>query len=344
MEILFLWAGLLFAAFGIVIVRSALADQAGGRICDGEVIGYKARMDRSGPKTFAPVVVYRDRFERRFTIESPLAGGNLPYTVGQRVRVLVTPGDPPRGRVAGNGIIWFGAIVAAIGLFLTILFFSIFRWTLLSVAVAAAVSFALAMQWQRSKSKFPLLGELLQKVRQATTGAATPESEFDRASLVPPAELRAMSRSQPRQALVAAVLMLLIAAGCITWSVIWTERRSRFLTRAVAAEGVVVQMARSSGSDTTTWAPVVEFTPQGASSRVRFKHAVSSSHPSWSVGDRVRVLHDPFDPQNAMIDSSFWNRAAPLTPAAAGALLAILGLASLRSAMRTSRPGGPSDF
>ncbi|HSP34521.1 MAG TPA: hypothetical protein VLU46_09420, partial [Thermoanaerobaculia bacterium] len=58
--------------FGVVLMHSARADEAAGRIRDGEVIGYAAKSGNSGSRTFAPVVVYRDRFSR-FALESPLA-------------------------------------------------------------------------------------------------------------------------------------------------------------------------------------------------------------------------------------------------------------------------------
>lgn len=94
-------------------------------------------------------------------------------------------------------------------------------------------------------------------------------------------------------------------------------------------------MQESDSGNSITWAPIVEFTPEGSANVVRFKHSISSSHPSWEIGDRVRILSDPTQPQRAMIDSGFWNRATPFVPAAFGLPLALLGVIVLRN--RTPR-------
>jgi hypothetical protein len=178
----------------------------------------------------------------------------------------------------------------------------------------------------------PDVSRLTSFLREATTATVVEERAFNRSSLVTRAELTTMLRKQPRQALITAIVCLAIAAGTITWSYFWVQKRFAFLARAQSSDGVVVDMAESSGSDSTTWAPIVEYTPQQSwtAAPVRFKHPVSSSPPSWNVGDRVRVLYDPESVESAMIDSGFWNRATPFIPAAIGALMAVLGVLALR--------------
>jgi hypothetical protein len=117
----------------------------------------------------------------------------------------------------------------------------------------------------------------------------------------------------------------------------WTERRLAFLQRAVPTDGRIVDLAVSSDSDSTTYAPVVEFTPSQGATPIRFRHSVSSSHPSWKVGQPVGVLHDPADPSSAIIDQGWWTTAVPLIPGAVGAVFSLLGLYSLYSGRRQQR-------
>jgi hypothetical protein len=194
------------------------------------------------------------------------------------------------------------------------------------------VTFALATSGWRKRQSMPDLSRLTSFVREATTAAAVEESAFGRTSLVPSSALATLLRKQPREALLSAVICLTLAAGAITGSYFWVQKRFAFLARAESAQGLVVDMAESSGSDSTTWAPVVEYTPLHSwnAAPVRFKHPISSSSPSWSVGDRVRVLYDPERLQSAMIDSGFWNRATPFIPAAIAVPLVLMGLLALR--------------
>jgi hypothetical protein len=233
-------------------------------------------------------------------------------------------------------MIWFGGVFVLLGGVFIILFFSIFSWSGWSLAVAAGVSAVLGYQAWQKKDSIPGSGKLLAAIRESTTSAVVPERSFDRSTLVPPAKLAGLRRRNRRASIIAAVIMLMLSAGGLWWSYVWSERRGLFLDRAAAADGSVVDMEASTGSDSTTYAPVVEYQPDRAHEPVRFRHPISSSHPSWRVGDRVRVLYDPSDPGAAMIDSGFWNRATPMIPGAIGALLLLLSLASLRSLSRES--------
>jgi hypothetical protein len=88
----------------------------------------------------------------------------------------------------------------------------------------------------------------------------------------------------------------------------FTDTRS-FISRAVEAEGQVIGLDRSrsssgSGSSSTTYRPVVEFT-SATGKRIEFTSNVGSNPPSHRVGESVRVLYDPVDPDSARIKSFF---------------------------------------
>jgi hypothetical protein len=339
MEILFLWVGLLFFAMGVLIIHSFFATGEDARRFDGEIIGYAEQRDSDGDRTYAPVIVFRHPRAGRLVFKHPLGTSTLPARIGQKVRLLVTADEPMRARLDTSGLLWFGAIFAIFGGGFAVLFFAIYEWSLFSVVISAVVTiaFALSVWWKRTA--MPDLSRLTSFVREATTGSVVDEREFDRRSLIASPDLAVLLRKQPRQALITAIVCLAIAAGTITWSYYWVQKRFAFLARAHTAGGVVVDMAESSGSDCTTWAPIVEYTPDRSwnAAPVRFKHPISSSSPSWSVGDRVRVLYDPELVESAMIDSGFWNRATPFIPAAIGALMALLGFLALRGFVQGRR-------
>lgn len=79
---------------------------------------------------------------------------------------------------------------------------------------------------------------------------------------------------------------------------------SDFLTRAVAAQGQVVDLVLSRSSDSTSYYPVVVF--RDASGRqVKFQSNTGSNPPSYARGERVEVLYEPGEPEAARINGFF---------------------------------------
>jgi hypothetical protein len=81
-----------------------------------------------------------------------------------------------------------------------------------------------------------------------------------------------------------------------------------FIRRAVEADGRVTDLERSrsssSSGSSTTYRPVVQFTT-ATGKQIEFVSSVGSSPPSHRVGEAVRVLYNPADPQSARIKSFF---------------------------------------
>jgi hypothetical protein len=107
----------------------------------------------------------------------------------------------------------------------------------------------------------------------------------------------------------------------------------RVVERYVAVEGVVVDNRLGvAGDGGQSYYPVVEFTTRdggrdGARS-VRFSDGIGSFPPDYEIGDRVAVLYDPDNPQDARIHS--WKRLwfAPALIMGIGALPIVAGLAA----------------
>jgi hypothetical protein len=148
------------------------------------------------------------------------------------------------------------------------------------------------------------------------------------------------------------VLLLGGAIGLVTGVKVLVDSR-RFVAKAANASGVVVdvdeavQQVRKRGSgdnwyyeDVTVFYPVIRFvTARGQA--VEFRAGEGSSDPfAHGVGDPIRVLYDPANPQAARLDTwtSRWGDSITLVAVGLG-LLVIGGVGSwlLRSPRRAAR-------
>lgn len=124
----------------------------------------------------------------------------------------------------------------------------------------------------------------------------------------------------------------------------WVLETRRFLDRAAAAPGQVIDLAEkrstSNGKTSVSWHPVVSFRSADGRER-RFRSGAGSSPPSYRVGEAVTVLYDPAAPEaDARIKAWFdlWGGQAicgvlaVLFGCAGGALLAYGGYRGSRAA------------
>ncbi len=123
------------------------------------------------------------------------------------------------------------------------------------------------------------------------------------------------------------VLFSTIGLGMLAVSVFIFSNTSSFIGRAVEADGEVIDLdrSRSSSSSSTTYRPVVAFTA-ATGKRVEFTSSVGSSPPSHRVGERVKVLYQPADPQSARLKSFFHLWFGFLIVFALGLVFAAIGL------------------
>jgi hypothetical protein len=126
------------------------------------------------------------------------------------------------------------------------------------------------------------------------------------------------------------VAFSVIGLGMLVGSFFIFSSTSRFIAGAVEAEGQVVALDRSrssssSGSSSTTYRPVVEFI-SSKGKRIEFTSNVGSNPPSHRVGESVRVLYDPANPDSARIESFFQLWFVFIIFFVLGLLLAAIGL------------------
>jgi hypothetical protein len=329
-EILFLWVGLLFAWVGVHVILASRMDPLETMRVDGEIVGYVQRSDREGMRTFAPVVAFSHPVGGRSIFESAFGAGTLSYAVGARVFVLADVRDPTRARLDTKAFAYFGAALVAIGVGCCALFVSIFRTGWFSVATAVAVTGSIAWQFRKHREQLAKLGSFTSFARHVLSGNVVEEAHYDRSRLLSLSDVSLATRRSARVSAVAGFVMIVIGVAAVTGSWLWVRHRTEFLHHALSARGTVVELVASTNSGSTTWAPVVEFTPKGRRP-IRFRHPVGSSHPGWHVGQQVAVLYDPSEPSRAMIDQGWWTAAFPYLPGLLGLLFLACGILAVRS-------------
>ena len=105
----------------------------------------------------------------------------------------------------------------------------------------------------------------------------------------------------------------------------WAYLNDRsFAETAVHAQGWVVEMNDTGGSDGYSYTPVIEFRDADGTLH-RFASGVSSNPPRYSIGESVEVLYQPGAPDEAVIDEFLDRFLLPAIFGGLGTLFAAIG-------------------
>ncbi len=104
----------------------------------------------------------------------------------------------------------------------------------------------------------------------------------------------------------------------------WAFTSSAFVSRAQVAAGNVVDLERSTSSDSVVYHPVVRYRLATGQERV-LRGSVGSSPPAYQVGEPVEVLYDPGLPEDARLRSVFSLWGGPLILLGMGGVFAGIG-------------------
>lgn len=123
-------------------------------------------------------------------------------------------------------------------------------------------------------------------------------------------------------------LFALLGLGMLAGSVYWYRNVEAFIVHAEVAEGTVVDLVRSgssgSGSGDSTYRPLVVFV-DAAGREIEFVSSVGSNPPAYRRGEKLEVLYQPGDPENARINAFFSLWLGPLILGFIGGVFALLG-------------------
>ncbi len=325
MEIVFLLVGLAFVAIGVAIVFSELRSRQGAVQVRGELIGFSTGASASGGPSYCAVARYAGFDGQTRYVESSV-GSSVPLgSVGDALSIYVHPDDPERAAIRSSLSYILGGVLAAMGAVPCVIFFKTFRPTPFSLASAGAViawgAWKLFRGVPDKASAVRALRDSKGKVFSSRIFTEATKAQIRWADV---SALEASVQKARNANRFAAPFLVVTGLGLIALGMYLHNRTEAFLARALHGRGVVVAMAANRSNNSTTWAPVVEF--EDGSRSFRFKDSVSSSPPSWQVGDIADVLYDPANPSDARIDRGFWNRGVPFLVTAGGALFLCLGV------------------
>jgi hypothetical protein len=324
MEILFLLAGLIFTALGLFIIFSEARARSGAIEVSGRVIGFST--GRSSDRSFHSVAKYLGPDGRNRYVEGSVGSSSPLNSVGDPVTVLIQPGAPEKAAIRSPLTFVLGGVVALMGLISCIVFFAVFRSvTTLSLAGIVPVVIWGAWKVRTSLRDKPMSLQVWRDYKSKLLGPGTFTDETKgNIRWADPVTVQNALRNAKRANRFAIPILLIAGAGLLCLGIHLHNTTAVFLEKAVSGPGVVVEQVASHSSDSTTYAPVVEFEHEGRT--YRFKDSVGSSPPSYRTGDAVGVLYDPSRPDNARIDRGRWNKAMPILVASAGALSCLLGI------------------
>ena len=331
MEIAFLFGGLPFLAIGILVVVREHRERRGTVAMPATLTGFSTGA-RDGYYHSVAEFVGIDGVTRY--VESSVGSSTPIGFVGDPVTVLVNSTDPERAVFQSSLSYVLGAAVAAMGLASCAVFFAIFRPTTFSLAGAAVVTALTTYKVLGSRRSKTLSLEAWREKTKALrprvyTTATKSEIRWADRDAVDAAVLK-----QQRASRFAIPILLAAGVGLVVLGAHLHRSTNAFLAKAVSGSGRVVDLAMSHSSDSTTYAPVVEFEVDGRT--YRFKDSIGSDPPSYRRGDAVKVLYDPDRPANARIDRGRWNLAVPILVAAFGAMLCSLAVWSATRRRRAS--------
>lgn len=137
---------------------------------------------------------------------------------------------------------------------------------------------------------------------------------------------------------IARIVFPLVGAGLLVGAAFTYEKRASFIAEAVRGDGVVIDLesSRSGSSSDRTYRPVVRFVTEDGE-RVEFTSSFGSNPPSYSRGDRVRVLYLPSRPRDAEIESFFALWGVTVILGGIGAVFLVIGVAINIVVMRNAR-------
>jgi len=110
--------------------------------------------------------------------------------------------------------------------------------------------------------------------------------------------------------------------------------RWHFLQNAQKIQGLVIDFesstSTSDGQTTTTYAPIIEYTPPRLNSSIKFTDDLSSSSHSNSIGDKVPVLYLPDSPSEAIMDKGLLNWFGPGLLSFMGIIFTLISLSLIK--------------
>lgn len=135
---------------------------------------------------------------------------------------------------------------------------------------------------------------------------------------------------------ITAIILLLVGTLALGGGICLFVGKLEFLERSLEVAGVVSDMESSSSKNGRTYYPVVTYQDSGGQEQT-FVSQMSSSPPSYEVGEAVKVRYEPGKPSMAVI-AAFWEVWGTVTVAAGlGLIFLAIGIGTIYADIRLKR-------
>ena len=335
MEIVLFIVGVIFSAFGGIVFRDELHFRKRAYEDTGYIIAIETGKGSEGSTMYAPVIRYEYQGEaQQFTAR--ISSNMCKHEIGDPIDIYVLDSNPPEARLKSKGMLLFSGLFLAMGIACLVGFFIAFEISLFSIATAAVILLGIAINiiFMMRKHHIYSISDLKRTIAHAKAQHAsdTHHKSADRNSS-PKKYIRSnhelKKHTKPTPAILIFIVALISLGLCGT-SVYWGLEHWEFQQRATTTHGTVIDFERSTstsdGRTTTTYAPIIQFTPQQGSSSIKFTDNFGSSSPSEKRGDQVTVLYLPDDPSEAIMDKGWLNWFGPGLLGLIGIVLSLITL------------------
>ena len=323
MIILFI-VGVLFATLGSFLWVDAYLFRTKARYIKGKVVAYETHQSQKNGAMYAPVITYQDQ-DSQYRFKSTISSNRMDYALQDTVDVLVLNNQHSGARLKRNDRLFLSLLFAFMGVVSILVGLSEIDVTYRSLSLAisllvtvAGVYFLLQLSVnyrKRQEEKFTYTPG-----SDGVIGCSINENMVQDIAFV---ESKSVSKRMH-------ILGIVIGIALLTGSLYWSYVLQQYIDSAVRIEGLIVDKERSYSDDTATYAAIVKFTPNNNTTPRTFTSKVNSSNPTWHVGDKVMVMYDPRNVDDAMIDRGFFNYIIQLVMALVGLIITLISLYQYR--------------
>jgi len=339
-EIVFLLAGLALISIGIAIIVVEVRARQGTTPILARVVGFSAgKGTNPNMSSFHPVAEYVGLNGHKYYVEGSVGSSSPLHAIGDTVTVLSDPHEPERTVLKSSLSFLLGAVLALMGLFCVAVFRATFQAGIYSVVMAAIVIGGLALKIRNAWRKPPLSWKDWQLYRKAmfSTRVFTDDSK-DQIRWIDPLRAAAALETHRQANRFAVPVLFVLGIGLLLASYHFHEKTAAFLQISQSSPGLVVKLQEKDSSDgDTTYAAVVEYRDQRGEN-FDFVDSFSSKPPTYFAGQRVIVLYNPNDPDEAQIDRGLWNYWLTALLGIPGVSFVLCGLYSVRRRFRRLIP------
>ena len=309
--------GLIFFLVGLFFLLDAYNFRRSSEVIKGKVVGYEKETRRSSNNSsrssyYYLVVEYF--IAQRYRLKGDIGSSAMSYDIGDEVDVMVKNMDPSTARIKRPARLLLGYIFAFVGFVALAVFFNNAKdfsisWNMLSPAIVFL--FALGYIYYKMRSKMTELGvssisDMLSKTKNLDPDNTPLIKGEDGVYGYQPSPDFISSQDQIKTVpLYVHLIFLCLGIGMLVFGAQELEKRKRYLETAPYTVGKIVDQESSYSDGSTTYFPVVSYSVYEKA--YTFKHNMGSSHPSWNVGDKVKVYYSYDNPKNALMDEGWLN-------------------------------------